>query len=152
MVSRLASRGVPSTPQAPPPPSSCATIGRGSPSRCYDSPRRLPLASPYAFPPQAPPLSRPKRRLVDASRCYDSMRWLTVTPTPTFRLLRPSWEEGGPGRVSVATADAVQAAGTYRLERLRRQPGSRLGRDHVGPGLGRIGGGGREISWGEISG
>ena len=101
----------------------------------------------------APPLSRwtspgpaplPGRRQAVASRCYDSTRRLTVTPPlpPSFSA-RAGRERAWP-RLHGDGGRVVQAAGTYRLERRRRQWASRLGRSHVGPGLGGVGRGGRE--------
>lgn len=65
----------------------------------------------------------------------------SASPVPAPHL--PGREGGGAGRVSMVTQDAaVEAVATHLLEALRL--GSRLGRDHVGPGLGGVGGGGRE--------
>lgn len=59
---------------------------------------------------------------------------------PSHPSARPR-EGGGAGRVSMATEDAG-VAGTHRLA-WRPRRGSRWRRGHVGPGLGRAGGGGR---------
>lgn len=68
------------------------------------------------------------RRLAVASHCYDSTRRrLTVTPPlpPSFSA-RAGRERAWPC-LHVTTDAVVQAAGTYRLERRRRQRGIQTG-------------------------